>query len=715
VGFALLFALSGLALLAALAVAVRAQLRGRAEELIAVTLVWNAIIITPIYVLGLTGHLRRAPLAVGSLLMSSAVFALTARDVGWRALLSQSWGVLGGLMRLPLDALILSWRPRRFIVLGVVFLGLVLPYLALSAYFAQPFTNWDPLWYHDTMVGFSIQNHGFKMVDLPETLQKVNGYVRLGEMTQLWLVIFADRRLADIANLLFAPAIAASAYALTRRYTTKVVAMGWGVAVVLMPSCLSLLHSTYVDPQNAGLLLGGIVFGTIDRPRMRDGLLAALGLALAIGSKGLSLVPVPVAALIAAVFLLRTHWQFRRREAIWVVVGGAALIIAMAAATYFRNYLAFHNPFWPDMGVELPKLGIHWPGQGPWASDPMRKGLPVNLNEPLPKLLEHLYALPWSVKGMYFDQAVDYGIGFTWVAIPLGVIAFVACWVIALRRRLGHPVVLERTAPPVALAIILAAMVAGSPALWGPRYQTPAVALLVALVGWLTARPAWERLSEPAVSMVLVTSLMMFSWTPLPRWWLTPDRMLTLMRTPFIERELSRELGAPTVLSTGLAREQELKPGSLLVFNDLYGGFPSLFWNNTFSNRVKYLKSGPDFLARAIAADATWIFIDDRDSTQLKAARAAGSGWQEVGILNAVRGGSAFRRAPAGPTPSPAPAPVAKPAPALPAVFGPPWPPATPPPAAPVKTVAPSPPSPVGAAPTSPAPQGKGKISTRRK
>src|SRR5262249_37633250 len=160
------------------------------------------------------------------------------------------------------------------------------PYLAVTAYFAQQQPHWDPLWYHDAMTGFAIQNHGFAMVDLPPIggLQKINGYTRLAEMTQLWMVIFWDRRLADATNLLFAPALIASGYVLARRYAGAVIALGWGVAVLLMLGCLNLLHSTYVDPQNAALMLGGIVFATVDPPRLRETWLAALGLALAIAS-----------------------------------------------------------------------------------------------------------------------------------------------------------------------------------------------------------------------------------------------------------------------------------------------------------------------------------------------------------------------------------------------------------------------------------------------
>jgi hypothetical protein len=674
VGFALLLVLSTLAAFAALAVAVRARLRGRAALLVAATMIWNALVVAPIYALGLTNRLWPRSLAVGALVTSLAALGLASRGVGFRQLARETVQAFAGLLRMPFDALALSARPFRFVFVGVLFTGVLLIYLALSAYFGQQLSHWDPLWYHDPIVGFTIQNHGFAMVDLPDTLQKINGYVRLGEMTQLWLVIFSDRRLADLANLLFAPAIAAATYTLARRYTSRVLAIGWGVATILMPACASYLHSTYVDPQNAALVLGGIVFSTLERPRLRDGALGALGLALAIGSKGLALVSVPIVGAIGAVALLRTHWLARRRAAIAVVVGGALFIVATAATTYLRNYFAFHNPLWPDMRVEIPSLHIHWPGEGPWGSAKGTQGggLPVNLNESLPKLLDHLFALPWSVKGMYFDQAVEYGIGVVWVALPLGVFAFLATLVVALRRRLGH-LAADEPAPPLAIAVILAVMIVGSPALWGPRYHTAAVSLLFVLVAWFTRRPAWERLEEPALAAVLVTSLMMFWWTPEPRWWFTPERLAALSRKPALERELDHDLGAPTLLAAGLAREKELKTGTLLVFDEHYSGFPSLFWNNTFSNRIKYLKGGAGFLARAAQAGATWICLSPQDS-QLAEARAPGSGWQEVGELNPIVPAFAFRRVEVRPVVKPAPAaahPVAPPPP-------PPLPPAPP-------------------------------------
>jgi hypothetical protein len=684
VGFALLFVLSALAAFAALAVAVRARLRGRAEIVVAATMLWNTFIVAPIYALGLTNRLYPKSVAIGAVVVSLAALALASRGVGLRALAGQTVHTFIGVLRMPFEALSLCARPIRFVFVGVAFVSLLVPYLAVSAYLGQPLPHWDPLWYHDTIVGFTLQNHGFAMVDLPDTLQKVNGYVRLCEMTQLWMVIFADRRLADLTNILFAPAIAAATYLMARRYTERVLAIGWGAAIIAMQACASYLHSTYVDPQNAALVLGAIVFATVARPRLRDGALAGVGLALSIGSKGLALVSVPIVGAIGAVALLHTHWHTRRRAAVAIVVGSAVLVVATAATTYWRNYHAFHNPLWPDLRVEIPSLHIHWPGMGPWTGE--QRGQPVNLNESLPRLLDHLYALPWSVKGMFFDQAVEYGIGVVWIAVPLGLFAFATVFIVALRRRLAHPSV-EGAAPPLAIAIILGVMVAGSPALWGPRYHTPHVALVFVLVAWLTRRPWWQRLEEPAVSAVLLTSIMMFWWTPEPRWWFTPERLVALARAPTLNRELDRELGAPTLLTVGLQREKELTTGKLLVFDEHYSGYPSLFWNHDFSSRVQFIHGGAGFLTRAKEAGATWISLSPQDP-MLTEARLPSSGWQEVGELNPTVTGFAFRRVDHPPAPPPVsqPLPRALPVPAMAAAPSPHEAPKGQPPAAVIKT-----------------------------
>jgi hypothetical protein len=691
-GFVVLFLLSALAAAAALAIACRARLPGRAALVVAASLLWNAIILLPIYVLGLLGYLTARSLGAASVLVSAGAFAIASRGVGLAPMLRQTGEAALGVLRLPLDALAICWRQRSLVTVGVAFAMALLPYIGLSAWLAQPLPHWDPLWYHDTMVGLTIQNHGFAMVDLPVTLQKVNGYVRLAEMTQLWMSIFADRRLADMTNLLFAPLLAASTYMLARRYAGKVPSIGWAVAVLLVPTNIGFLHSTYVDPQYGALLLGAIVFSTVSRPTFRDAGFASLALALTIGSKGLALVTVPLTGVVGAWLFLREHWQDRRRAAIATVAAGVLGIAIVASTTYLRNYWAFHNPFWPDLRVDIAALGIHWPGTGPWIADAAGQGPPVNLNEPFSQLLDQWYARPWSVNSVMYEQAAEYGIGVTWVIFPLGVFAFFACLATAIRRGLHRR--LERAqgtrdtpapagAPPLPIALILAGMVAGSPALWTARYHIAGVAMLAGLIAWMTGPPKRERLGESAVSAVLLMSIMMFWWTPPPRWWFTPEQLLKLAQVSPVEREVDRALGAPTVREPGLARERELGPGTLLVFSDRYSGFPSIFWNRSFSNRVLYLRMGPDFLARAARAGASWIFV--LEPGIIAQARAPGSGWQEVGPLNGINGGGlAFRRIPVTAPPK-TPAPPAK-APPAPPILGP-VPPPTLGPAPPPTTV----------------------------
>jgi len=187
---------------------------------------------------------------------------------------------------------------------------------------------------------------------------------------------------------------------------------------------------------------------------------------------------------------------------------------------------------------------------------------------------------------------------------------------------------------------------------------------------------ALERLGEAAVSAVIVTSLMMFWWAPEPRYYFSPSRLLELAHASPIAREVDQNLGAPTATQGALAREKELKPGTLMVFDENYSASPSLFWNNTFSNRIKYIKGGAGFLTRAAEAGATWISLAPQDSN-LALARGPGSGWQEVGLLNPYVTGYAFRRVgppPAPPKPAVTPPKHAATKPAIGPLFGPPAP-----------------------------------------
>lgn len=60
-----------------------------------------------------------------------------------------------------------------------------------------PSESWDGFFYHEPIVGFALQNQGFRMVSLPPSVvvQGVNGYPRLCAAFALWFVVFTDKTL----------------------------------------------------------------------------------------------------------------------------------------------------------------------------------------------------------------------------------------------------------------------------------------------------------------------------------------------------------------------------------------------------------------------------------------------------------------------------------------------------------------------------------------
>src|SRR5690349_12925522 len=110
-----------LALAAAMSVAARVRFEGRAERALATGILWNAIVLVPIYVLALPNLLTPSRLAVISALFSSIVLAASTfrrrpADVA-RELLRHAWHAL----RLPFDGIREAWSARSIATIGVIF------------------------------------------------------------------------------------------------------------------------------------------------------------------------------------------------------------------------------------------------------------------------------------------------------------------------------------------------------------------------------------------------------------------------------------------------------------------------------------------------------------------------------------------------------------------------------------------------------------------
>ena len=660
-GYTLLTALTLLSMVAALAVTVRVRCEGRGEQVVVFSMIWNALVIIPIYGLGLTHRLHRGTLAFVSAVWFCAVLSATFRGVDRRAFSRALGEAAIGLSRLPRDAIRLAARRRSLVTIGLVLSLGTIVWTILMSWYVPNWGQWDALWYHEPMIGFAIQNHGFDMVELPMSLQKINGYPRLCEMTQLWFVVFTDRRLVEVTNSVMSPALIASVYVLCRRFgRDEVSSMGWGATLLLMPFVSNLLQTQYVDTHYATFVIAGTHFATRPKLRVRDALLASVCLSLAIGAKSMALVPVGILAVMTLVRLLAAHVKPRPWAVTATALAGTASICGMAATTYLRNWWHFHNPLWPDVKVDIDKWNIHWPGSVPMGfGNTGGSTAKIDMNLPLPEFLEDLYALPYTTKmGTVYYQTYDYGFGLGYVILPLAILALTAIvtsvvvsWTFRVTR--WSP---WRCAPETENALLVAlpglAILYTSPALWSARYNVAAVAGMMALIAWLAARKGFARLGVSAVSAALVAAIIMFVWTP--RWIYFPSELAALARIPYPQREatpqsvISPKLhlarGSAITSDVGVAREREVGADALVLFDDAYGGFPALFWNNRYSNRVLYVPTEKLF-DEAERQNATWVYVTWGDPN-IYSLRAPESGWQQVGTFNVEGWGATFRRPP---------------------------------------------------------------------
>jgi hypothetical protein len=432
-------------------------------------------------------------------------------------------------------------------------------------------------------------------------------------------VIFTDRRLIELPNSVMGVPLMLACYVLVRRYAQdRVSAIGWATALLLMPGMVLELRSTYIDVHVAALFLIAVVFVTRPRVRLRDGLIAALSLALLGGSKGMALAWVP---LLAAAVLPRLIAQNRQRG--WAtavtVLGGILLVLSVPTPTYVRNWVAFHNVIWP-IAFNSPRLGVHWPGP----HDVME------MNKPVGELIGGMLSIPIPGHDWADTRTYGYGLGLPWLVLPTGVVALL---VAVTRALLGAARVLRldrRTANLLLVVTPLLLTIPASPALWSARYNVHLAAAFIFLTSWLLGWAPYA-LREAFVGVVISTSVMMMWWAD-PGWTVHIDDVITLMGQSAEERATYHS--AEYMMATGTAREREreLRAGSVCIFTDQHM-FPSLLWNERFTNRVLYLPSGADpeaFVTRVEDVHAKWVVVA-QGTSQYAALQRRSAKWREVG------------------------------------------------------------------------------------
>lgn len=640
-------------------IAVTSALKSRAEAVITGSLVFNAILVLPIYALGLTNHLDRLTLGVAVMLECAALLALRLRAHGLSGFRGLPKRMLT-LAALPLVGIWRAWQKKSLIAVAGALGFAMFPYMLLVAYLAPAWRDWDGLWYHEPLIPVTIQYRGFAAVPLPPGLQGMNGVHRLAEMTQLWFGIYGGRQVVDIANAFFMPLYAASVFALVRRYTKDVTSgVAWASAMVLLPAYLRLVQSTLVDPQASALLLASAYYVTHPKLSRENALWAILGTTLAVGAKIWSIVPIGLLSVFLLVRLLR-----RRREngglATVVLIGfGAACVLGMQATTYVRNLILWHNPVWPMISYHNERLGIHWAGGLPVDFSKNRGG--VDFNEPFSVFVRKMLAPPYSVMGPgHYWQVNDYGFAWAWVVLPvmaLVVLVVVVRWVSTfvatrvLRVRAAEPGD-DALASAMMLAVTAATSLYLSPAVFIGRYHSASLGMLAACLAWLVSRWKTTRFSDEVALIAAIGSFIFMCWAPTKHEFVYlygPEHIATWLATPMPLRELKdigtketpRLLVAPANTTTALLREKEIKRGDVVAFD--YIDYYALLWNNEYSNTVTWL-SEADPLAEAERIGAKWVYT--RGGTTLHSEVTASPRWELIGPLEAESMGSVWRRKP---------------------------------------------------------------------
>jgi hypothetical protein len=638
---ALAIVLSAIVGWAALSVAVRARLDGRAETLAATVVLASALVLGPIYLLGLCGVLTRALMTALVLFVAAGAWAASTVRVGVREHTRATASAALGLLRMPREALAECWRERSIVGAGLVACAVLFVWNLLAAWLAPSWREWDALWYHESIVGFTIQNHGFSPVDLPLSgMQKINGYPRAAEMLSLWFAMYAGRALVDLPNVLLMPALFASVYAMARRLTDdRIAACGWAVVATTIPGYVELLQSTYVDPALATFVTAGAMFVLRSPPRAREALLGAAALAIAANVKVSGVFPVVALAFITAGRLLMQPGS--KRTALLTIAGGVAIIVGLSAATYLRNLRVYHNPVWPDLAVHVPSLGIDWPGNGPFGSirSDSRSSAGVTKNAPLFELLRDLFLPPGRLTDDERKYTHLYGLGVPWVLLPAAVLVFGRLTLQALRGLLKtDPVVRRRYDEVLCLLVVAMVTIVTSTNRSTPRYHIATLALWIPAVAWAIGRR--RALQDALAFAATIGSLAVVTWE-LPAWrgFPSPGEMVALWRLDPTLRQMTPELGGPIFRDAGLAREQDLVAGTTVVSDDFT--FPSILWNDDFSNRVVYVRPSTNILETAEKLDATWVYVNGADNLQRLRTNL---GWKELGPLYVERWGTAFSR-----------------------------------------------------------------------
>lgn len=572
-----------------------------AYQLAASALVALTLQLMPLWILGWTDQLSLVPFLVtqgglSALALVTGVGVLQRQRRGLTPIATAFTSPLTLFARSILDA----WRARDPNLIGLMALPFIFVATAVLTYLA-PSSSWDGLWYHDSIVGFVIQEQGFRWVDVPARVDYVNAYPKAFELLSLWHVLLGGREWMEIVPTLVFPLTALGAFRLMRNVgVERRYAMCLSLAFTLLPAIVLELRSTYLDGVFNTLVLVGLMFATASSFSAKHILLSLIAVTLAVAMKGSGLVIGPGMLLVLGIRTLTTLNRPRIAGYLGAWICGFGLLAGLGAPTYVRNWQRHNNPAWPLI-VDIKPLGIHFAG----VED-------ITARRPIERAVNRVLDLPVAGDDHHDSRNNGYG-NILVYALPLLVLAGVFQTIVTLIRR--RPEERDRRIHLAWIAVMALAFVPSAVttlAWWWARYNLHLVFVGLLWFGWALSAPMFARVRSTLTVILLGSSIatLLFSSPG----WNVPVKMLpVLLSESRAERATEQMTTWSPTKAVAAARDRELGEGDVIVMTGVFG-FPASNWNTAMSNRVVFVRftSKKQWLAEVEKLDPKWLAIGPR-------------------------------------------------------------------------------------------------------
>lgn len=596
---------------------------GRTQSFVQASVLSQTLVIATTYALG-SLHILHVWTVVGVIVFSMVTLVALARlqydsHDSFQSHLHRIWL---DLVDTPI-ALVRSARTGGFLLWPVLlfFFG-VYGWFAFAALVSPPLGNNDALFYHEPIVGLTIQHASLGPFDLPAHLQRINGMPRFCHLTQMWFALFTGRDHVELANWLSHPVAIFATYGVLRHVgVSKGPAIAWSLCWSLTPGLVRLTPGIMVDVQTASLTLAAAYCVWVPQTTTRNVIIASLACALTLGTK---YHVIPISFVLVMTLWLRL-WAERNDERHRSVFGKIFLCAAIAwvgfSATYLRNWIYFDNPIWPA-GLKLPYFGEIWRSPHD-IKDALSSGKGLGVIGILDKWTASPYTQrPWQGASARPEDYGIAGIFWIWPAALLGCLRIFGHAVGRIRRR-------ESWSPEdttlVSLAFSLLIAWGSFPSIVRGRYWLVVYGFAFVVTAWLLRAPHRQMFGR---QMAFLTSLcMMVSsvWMLRADHWPTPSDVWARLQVPSAHRDFTRRQLSSIVEETGKYRAEHMTAGTRIGFDTGYS--IGLLWNDDYSNEVVWLRSSNP-IREAEGKGLDFLYLDRKTFQSFK---HPSDGWKDVG------------------------------------------------------------------------------------